>query len=158
MVITFDQLPEIRKKHSNQRIVFCGGVFDIIHHGHAEALEYRRSLGDILVCGIVTDKRARQRKRSPVRSEQGRLEVIEAFRAVDYVFLLPMPLEDDMSALQVIEALRPDIYIERSDNLSPWTEEKITRARALGTELKIDTLPKRDSSTRIMRIIARRVK
>ena len=54
MITTFSELSRIRKDHAGAGIVFTGGVFDIIHQGHVEGIEYRKSLGDILVVGIVS--------------------------------------------------------------------------------------------------------
>ena len=42
-----------------QVIVFTNGCFDIIHRGHVEYLSKAKSLGDILILGLNSDKRGR---------------------------------------------------------------------------------------------------
>lgn len=150
MIITFDQLPEIRQKHGGQQIVFGGGVYDLIHQGHIDGLAFRRSLGDILVCGIVSDERARTRKRQPVRSEADRLRVINALADVDYAFIMPLPLVEESPTIQVIKALRPDVYVEHVGNANRWTDNDLEFINSLGTDFVVDTQPKSNSTTAIL--------
>ncbi len=150
MIITFDQLQEIRNKHNAQRIVFGGGVYDLIHQGHVEGLSFRRSLGDILVCGIVSDERAHKRKRYPIRSEADRLSVINAFSDVDYAFIMPLPKPQETPTLQVIKALKPDVYVEYYENENRWADEDRAHINSLGTEFVLDTQPKINSTTKIL--------
>lgn len=156
MIIAFDDLAALREKYRNSRIVFGGGIYDLIHIGHVEGLSFRKSLGDILVCGVVSDKRAKQRKRIPVRFEADRLAVLDAFRDVDYTFIMPMPRAVVTPTMQVIQRLRPDIYVEYCDNKDRWADEDRQHMKVLGTELVFDTLPKRSSTTEIIEKIKKR--
>ena len=38
-IIQYGDLENIRRKHENQKIVFCSGSFDLPHGGHAIFLE-----------------------------------------------------------------------------------------------------------------------
>ena len=46
----------------NQKIVFTNGCFDIIHAGHVKYLNSARSLGDVLIVGLNSDKSVRMLK------------------------------------------------------------------------------------------------
>ena len=153
MIINFNQLPLIRDLHKNSRIVFGGGVYDLLHSGHTQGLTFRKSLGDILVCGLVSDERASTRKRIPVRNEQDRLLVLNQFRDIDYTFIMPLPISDISPTLQAIKALRPDIYVEYIDNKYRWSNEDHTYLNSLGTKLIFDTQPKMNSTTAIIATI-----
>lgn len=150
MIVTYDQLPSIRDRHRDQRIVFGGGVYDILHKGHIEGLKFRKSLGDVLVCGVVSDERASSRKRKPIRNEQDRLAVINEFRDVDYAFIMPLPEIDATPTLQVIKSLKPDIYVEYIENEQRWTDDDRIRIRSLGVDFIFDTQPKVNSTTAII--------
>lgn len=151
MITTYPDLPKIRSRHADERIVFTGGVFDIVHEGHVAGLAYRKSLGDVLVAGIVSDERVRQRKgeHRPIRGEVGRLAVVSAFRAVDYAFIMPMPTEEESPTIQVIKALCPDVFADYQGAISRWEESRELIA-SLGAQLVYDEGPKLDSTTDIL--------
>lgn len=102
------------------------------------------------MCGIVSDKRAQSLKRRPVRSEEDRLAVVNAFRDVDYAFIMPLPKSGDSPTMQVIKCLRPDKYVEYIDNANRWTEEGRAHIAHLGTEFIFDNQPKSNSTTQII--------
>jgi rfaE bifunctional protein nucleotidyltransferase chain/domain len=150
MITTFDQLPLIRKQHHAQQVVFMGGCFDIVHEGHITGLQYCRDMGDILVVGVSSDERVRQRKgpERPIRHELARLSVVAALRMVDYAFVMPMP-EEDTPTIQVIKSLRPDIFADHEENLARWTDAADEIA-ALGTQLRFNEAPRLSSTTSII--------
>ncbi|MGH7234259.1 MAG: adenylyltransferase/cytidyltransferase family protein [Candidatus Saccharimonadales bacterium] len=150
MIITINDLPIIRARHADKLIVFGGGVYDLVHWGHVEGIAFRRSLGDIYVCGVVSDERAKQRKRLPMRTESDRLAVINSFKDVDYALIMPMPKPSLTPTLQVIEKLKPDVYVEYIENQDYWSAEDRERMASLGTRLIFDTQPKRNSTTNII--------
>src|SRR6185295_18587359 len=51
--------PEVR---GPRRVVFTNGCFDLLHPGHIQTLEAARSLGDILVVGLNSDRSIRALK------------------------------------------------------------------------------------------------
>jgi len=150
MIVAYNQLADIRDKHKTQRIIFCGGVYDLVHRGHIEGIAFRKSLGDILVCGLVSDERAASRKRIPVRNEQDRLLVLSEFRNVDYAFIMPLPETDITPTLQVIKTLKPDVYVEHIEHAERWSDEDRTYVESLGTDFIFDTQPKSNSTTAII--------
>ena len=156
MVITFEELADIRRRHPGKTIVYGAGVFDLLHSGHIEGLNFRRSLGDILVCGVDSDERTIERKRPPVHSEKDRLYVIDTLKPVDYTFLIP-PLEgSNTMSMLVVHNLKPDIYVEYKDNEWRWSQTDRDYIKSLGTTLIFDTQPKRDSTSDIIARIKER--
>jgi D-glycero-beta-D-manno-heptose 1-phosphate adenylyltransferase len=101
-----------------KRIVFTNGVFDLVHPGHLRYLRHARSLGDVLVVGINSDRSVRANKgpSRPVTPEAERAEVVAALACVDAVTVFD---EDTPSAL--VEAVQPDVLVKGAD----WAEDAI---------------------------------
>jgi cytidyltransferase-like protein len=51
-----------RSRAAGQRIVFTSGVFDLLHAGHERYLRQARSLGDVLIVGLNSDRPVRKNK------------------------------------------------------------------------------------------------
>jgi len=70
------------------KVVFTGGVFDIIHPGHIFALSSAKKIGDALVVVVARDKTVlRNKGRRPLNSEENRLELVKALKFVDVAML-----------------------------------------------------------------------
>jgi glycerol-3-phosphate cytidylyltransferase len=70
------------------KTVITFGTFDVFHVGHLRVIERAAALGDRLVVGVSADAlNERKKGRAPVFSEQERMEIVGALRAVDEVFL-----------------------------------------------------------------------
>jgi rfaE bifunctional protein nucleotidyltransferase chain/domain len=95
-----------------KKVVFTNGVFDILHRGHVEYLDFARRLGDALVVGLNTDESVRRLKgpTRPVNREEDRAVVLAALAAVDAVVLFG---EDTPQRL--IAALLPDVLVKGAD-------------------------------------------
>ena len=95
-----------------KKVGFTSGVFDIVHAGHVEYLEYAKSLVDILFVGINSDASVKQNKGDarPINSERLRAEVIAGLQAVDYVFVF-----GERNNNINTEMLAPDVYIKAGD-------------------------------------------
>lgn len=102
-------LPVIRERFRDQRIVLCHGAFDLVHLGHLTHFEEAKALGDILVVTITGD-RFITKKRAMAFSERDRARQLAALEIVDYVAVI-----DEPSAATPIGALRPDVYVKGSE-------------------------------------------
>lgn len=94
-------------------VVFTNGVFDLLHRGHVEYLEYARQLGDLLVVGINTDESARKLDKGPHRPLfplEDRARMLCALEAVDYV----VPFHEE-TPYELIRLLRPDVLVKGGD-------------------------------------------
>jgi rfaE bifunctional protein nucleotidyltransferase chain/domain len=104
-------------------IVFTNGVFDILHRGHATYLDQGRQLGASLVVALNSDSSVRQLGKGPERpihAAADRAFVLAALEAVTLVTIFDEPVP-----LQVLEIVRPDIYVKGGD----YDMEKIEEAR-----------------------------
>lgn len=62
-----------KKKRGKRPVrVYMDGCFDLMHYGHANALRQAKSLGDVLVVGVVSDEEIVANKGPPVLSMEER--------------------------------------------------------------------------------------
>ncbi len=54
--VPFDELPALRARHRDKKIVQCHGAFDLVHMGHLIHFEEAKSFGDLLVVTITGDR------------------------------------------------------------------------------------------------------
>lgn len=118
--IKFNDLEELRKKHSREKIVFCSGCFDLTHAGHVLFFEDCKKHGDILVVMLGSDKLIQKAKGGsrPILNEHLRMKMIDSLKPVDYVFLdyLRPDSPHFLYLLDVvIEKLKPDAYVINAD-------------------------------------------
>lgn len=113
-------------RKSGSKVVFTNGCFDILHAGHVRYLKEARSLGDLLVVGVNSDRSVRGIKPGrPVVPEDQRAEVLAALEMVDYVTLF-----DEPTPLELIKLIMPDVLVKGGD----WSKEDI-----VGSDIVPDT-------------------
>jgi D-beta-D-heptose 7-phosphate kinase/D-beta-D-heptose 1-phosphate adenosyltransferase len=107
-----------RLRARRKKVVFTNGCFDILHVGHIHYLRKARSLGDILVVGLNTDRSVRQIKgeKRPIVPQKDRAEVLAALEFVDYVVLF-----DEPDPFSLIQKVKPTILVKGAD----WPKDKI---------------------------------
>lgn len=87
------------------RVVLAGGVFDIIHPGHIYTLNSAKSLGDVLIVVVATDKTAeKMKKRTPLHNQEQRKKLVNSLSMVD---LCLIGHEGDI--FKTVEMVRPQI-------------------------------------------------
>ena len=98
-------------------VVLTSGSFDMVHEGHALYLEAAKGLGGLLVVGVDSDQKIRERKgpERPIVPEQERLRMLTHFRGVDIVTLKPPGSE----RWSIIKAVRPDVLVATIDTYTP---------------------------------------
>jgi rfaE bifunctional protein nucleotidyltransferase chain/domain len=113
-ILSLPELVEMREgwRDGGQRFVLTNGNFDLLHIGHVRYLEAARELGDVLVVGINSDASVRTYKgpERPVVPQDERAEIVAALRCVDYAVIFEEP-----TAIALIEALKPDLYVKGGD-------------------------------------------
>ena len=99
-------------KVQDKKIVFTNGCFDILHIGHVKYLEAAKSLGDVLILGLNSDKSIKLLKgeNRPINSQKERSTVISALKAVDYVVVF-----DEDTPLKLIKLINPDVIVKGGD-------------------------------------------
>lgn len=107
-----------RARAAGKTIVFTNGVFDLLHPGHVRYLTYARSLGDLLVVGVNSDRsvRANKGRNRPITPEAERTEILEALSCVDAVVAF-----DESTPHDLIAVLQPDVLVKGAD----WAEDAI---------------------------------
>ena len=146
---TLEQLRELVK---GKKVILANGCFDILHVGHLRYLQGARTLGDVLVVAINSDKSMRLIKDPgrPIMAEDERVALVSALRCVDYVVLFDEP---DVS--RVLDVLRPAIHAKGTDYTEQTVPER-NQVLAYGGAVRITGDPK-DHSTKdiIQRILGK---
>jgi FAD synthetase len=93
-----------KKGRKTIKVVVCGGVFDILHPGHAFILNEAKASGDILVVIVARDSTVEKRKRIPIVSESQRTEMVGQLKPVDVSML-----GGEGDPFKIIEDIRPDL-------------------------------------------------
>ena len=97
-------------KKNGKKIVLCHGVFDLIHIGHIKHFTSAKKFGDLLVVSITSDKYVNKGPGRPIFNEKLRMEFLKNISLIDYVYI-----NDNASAVNVINLLKPNIYCKGSD-------------------------------------------
>jgi rfaE bifunctional protein nucleotidyltransferase chain/domain len=103
---TLDRLAH-RAHRPPGKMVLAHGVFDVVHPGHIRHLQWAKAQGDVLVCSVTSDRYVNKGPNRPWVPELLRAENVAALECVDHVVI-----NDADSAIPVIEALRPDVYVK----------------------------------------------
>jgi D-beta-D-heptose 7-phosphate kinase/D-beta-D-heptose 1-phosphate adenosyltransferase len=99
-------------RSSNKKIIFTNGCFDLLHIGHVRYLQEARSLGDILVVGVNSDRSVQVLKgpTRPIQNQNDRAEILAALACVDYTVIF-----DEQTPERLIHEVRPDILVKGGD-------------------------------------------
>lgn len=108
------RMTEIVKKLKKQgkKIVFTNGCFDLIHIGHVSLFQKAKTLGDILIVAINSDKSLAGLKgpKRPLVAENDRVKLLSAIDVIDYVVIFP-----EQTPYQLLKKLTPDILVKGGD-------------------------------------------
>jgi cytidyltransferase-like protein len=126
-IVAVEDLPKIRERFRDKKIVHCHGAFDLIHLGHLTHFEEARALGDILVVTLTGDAHI-TKKRSVTFSEDQRARQVAALEIVDYAAVVQEP-----TALSAIEALRPDVYVKGPE----YADLTLDKSRSIYHEMRV---------------------
>lgn len=116
-------------------MVFTNGCFDLLHPGHVRYLSHARSLGDVLIVALNSDRSVGVLKGEgrPILNQDERAEVLAALEAVDYVIVF-----DEETPRELISALLPDILVKGGD----WPIDQIVgREEVEAAGGKVHSLP-----------------
>ena len=134
------ELEELKKlvslaKSTGKTVVFTNGCFDLIHGGHIEFLQKAKSLGDLLVIGLNSDRSVRSLKGDgrPIKSETERANILSALKYVDYITIF-----DEETPEHLIGEIRPDILVKGDDyNI----DEVVGREIVEGYGARVELIP-----------------
>ena len=87
------------------KVVFAGGVFDIIHPGHIHTLNSAKKLGDVLVVVVATDKTAQKmKKRTPLHNQDQRKDLVGSLSMVDICIV-----GDEEDIFKTVDKVKPQV-------------------------------------------------
>jgi D-beta-D-heptose 7-phosphate kinase/D-beta-D-heptose 1-phosphate adenosyltransferase len=152
-IITLEELKTFLPRTSEGRIVLTGGCFDILHIGHARFLSEAKKMGDYLIVLLESDREVRKLKgeNRPVFIQEERAEMLSALESVDLIVLLPM-MQNDSDYLNLVMKIKPDVIAVTEDD--PHIEKKRYQAKEIGGELKIISLTKTLSTSKLAKILS----
>jgi ribose 5-phosphate isomerase B len=130
------------------KIVFTNGVFDLVHSGHVELLNFAKMLGNKLVVGINSDSSTRLLKgeKRPINKEEDRKNIVQSLRAVDEVIIF-----DSINTTELINNLNPDIIVKGGE----WTVEEVRERDNISDNIEVYVYPFKEgySSTNMINMI-----
>lgn len=101
--------------------VFVSGCYDMLHSGHVAFFEEAATYGDLYV-GIGSDKTIYELKaRKTINNEQERLYMVKSLKTVKDAWINTG--DGLIDYLEVMEALKPDIFFVNSDGHSDLKED-----------------------------------
>lgn len=108
-------------KKKGKKIVTYNGSFDILHIGHIKSFQEAKSLLDVLIILLNSDKSVKSYKGPlrPIIPEDERAETIAALAMVDYVTLF-----DDINPKRILARIKPHVHCNGSD----WGRDCVERS------------------------------
>lgn len=94
------------------RVLYPGG-YDLVHHGHVNALLAAKSLGHLTV-GVNSDRLMRHYKRAPKNDQDQRVRDVKRLGIADNIIIWDGP---EGQADRILE-LNPDVYVAGTDWLT----------------------------------------
>lgn len=116
--------------HGAERIVFTNGIFDIVHSGHIQLLQFAKSLGKRLIVAINSDRSTRLIKGEgrPVNAELDRKAVLDSLDCVDEVIIF-----DDSTAQRIMEEVQPHVVVKGAE----WSADEVRRRDNIPDHIEI---------------------
>ncbi|MDD2524015.1 MAG: D-glycero-beta-D-manno-heptose 1-phosphate adenylyltransferase [Endomicrobiia bacterium] len=113
-ICSIKQLVEIIKhlKAKKKKIVFTNGCFDLIHIGHVSLFQKAKTLGDVLIVAINSDKSLANLKgpKRPLVPQKDRTKLLAAITAIDYVVVF-----NEQTPFELLSKLKPDVLVKGGD-------------------------------------------
>jgi len=138
-----------RARDGGGRVVATGGCFDLLHAGHVSMLREARRLGDCLVVCVNSDASVRRLKGPdrPLVPLADRTRVLAALECVDAVAVF-----DELTPVEVLERLRPDVWVKGADYSGVDLVEAETVRRHGGEVVLLPYLDGRSTSRLVARV------
>ena len=86
-----------------KKVVYMCLVGDLFHYGHLAALKFAKSLGDYLICGVLSNEAVKLYRRNSLINLEQRKEVIKNLNFVDRVIT-----EEDLDSTKTLEMLHKE--------------------------------------------------
>jgi D-beta-D-heptose 7-phosphate kinase/D-beta-D-heptose 1-phosphate adenosyltransferase len=102
----------VKLQKAGKKIAFTNGCFDLLHLGHVSLFKKAKSMGDVLIVAINSDKSLRCLKgpKRPLVGQKDRAKLLLSLKPVDYVVVF-----NEHTPKEILSELRPDILIKGGD-------------------------------------------
>ncbi len=99
-------------KKQGKKIVFTNGCFDLIHIGHVSLFQKAKTLGDVLIVAINSDKSLAGLKgpKRPLVGQKDRVKLLSAIDVIDYVIIF-----SEQTPYNVLKKIEPDVLVKGGD-------------------------------------------
>tara|TARA_B100000029_G_scaffold516349_1_gene629009 strand:+ start:4854 stop:5726 length:873 start_codon:yes stop_codon:yes gene_type:complete len=116
-------------KTDSSKVVFTNGVFDILHTGHINLLEFSKNLGDKLVVALNDDASVKLLKGDsrPINNENDRKKLLASIKGVDEVILF------DGNLPAVREKVKPHVVVKGGE----WTAEEVRKRDSVPEDIEV---------------------
>jgi len=100
-----------------KKIGLSSGCFGLLQPGHITYLEEAKKRCDVLIVAVAKDDYIKKTKEPgrPVFSEHLRAYLISKLKPVDYVILDDAITSLDEKSFDIVEFIKPDVYIKGAD-------------------------------------------
>jgi D-beta-D-heptose 7-phosphate kinase/D-beta-D-heptose 1-phosphate adenosyltransferase len=97
---------------AGKKVVFTNGCFDLLHTGHTSLFEKAKTLGDVLIVAINSDKSLKGLKgpKRPLVGQKDRAKLLLSLKPVDYVVVF-----DEQTPEELLSQLKPDVLVKGGD-------------------------------------------
>jgi cytidyltransferase-like protein len=140
-------------KEAGKCVVAVTGCFDLITAAHVRFLKRAKAAGDVLVVGLESDTRIRAFKGSlrPVNAISQRVELMEAFDCVDFVFVIGGSPKFEVKPfyMRLHKTLEADILAVTAGD--PHLQDRKDEIEGAGGKLVVVSRQEDGSSTSLIR-------
>lgn len=140
-------------KQAGRRVAVVTGCFDLITTNHVRFLKRAKEAGDVLVVGLEDDTRIRGFKGPlrPVNTISQRVELMNAFGFVDFVFVISGSPKSEIKPFytRLHRMLSADVLVVTEDD--PHLQDRKDEIEAAGGELLVIKRFEGNSTTSLIR-------
>ena len=98
------------EKINNKKIVHCHGVFDVVHAGHIDYFKEAKTLGDILVVSVTSDKFVNKGEDRPYYPLKNRIKVLSQISLIDFICV-----SNNITPIDLLKKIKPHFYFKGKD-------------------------------------------
>lgn len=138
-------------------LIYSFVVLDIPHRGHIEHLQRAKTLGDILIVGVLDNDTVEGYKRRPLMSLEERMKIASRIKGVDLV--IPQFEKYPLETLKLLHRIFPKdklICVHGSDWKKEGFKKVIEYLESVGGELVLLPYYKGTNTTQLIHEIVNR--
>ena len=125
---------EFNKISPKRNFIQCHGVFDVVHPGHIRHFLYAKSLCDILLVTITSDKFIKKGAYRPHIPQKLRALNLAAMEMIDFVII-----DENEEPINLIKSIKPNYFAKGfeygSDRISKATNKEINALKSYGGKM-----------------------